>query len=51
MEGGQVLVPHGSGLTVAEQVLLGQKVVVVCWEYVTISSNIYRSKLKYLAFL
>ncbi|KAM7247706.1 hypothetical protein CapIbe_001659 [Capra ibex] len=35
----------------AEQVLLGQKVVVVCCEGISISGNFYRNKLNYPAFL
>uniref|UniRef100_A0A2K6UWG1 Large ribosomal subunit protein uL13 n=1 Tax=Saimiri boliviensis boliviensis TaxID=39432 RepID=A0A2K6UWG1_SAIBB len=54
----QVLVLDGRGhllgclaAIVAKQVLLGQKVVVVCCEGINISGNFYRNKLKYLAFL
>lgn len=56
-EGQQVLLLHGQGhlldyleATVAEQVLLGQKGVVVCYEGINISGNFYRNKLKYVAF-
>uniref|UniRef100_A0A8C9URL4 60S ribosomal protein L13a n=1 Tax=Spermophilus dauricus TaxID=99837 RepID=A0A8C9URL4_SPEDA len=55
---GQVLVLDGRGhllgrlaATVAKQVLLGRKVVVVRCEGINISGNFYRNKLKYLAFL
>ncbi|CAJ0583451.1 unnamed protein product, partial [Mesorhabditis spiculigera] len=37
--------------TVAKQLLLGQKVVIVRSEAITISGNFHRSKLKYLSFL
>uniref|UniRef100_A0A8C5Y611 Large ribosomal subunit protein uL13 n=1 Tax=Microcebus murinus TaxID=30608 RepID=A0A8C5Y611_MICMU len=42
---GQVLVLDA---IMAKQVLLGQKVVVVCCEGISISGNFYRNKLKYL---
>ncbi|XP_036703000.1 60S ribosomal protein L13a-like [Balaenoptera musculus] len=58
MAEGQVLLLDGRGhllgrlaTIVAEQVLLGQKVVVVRWEGINISGNFYRKKWKYLAFL
>uniref|UniRef100_A0A2K6PGM9 60S ribosomal protein L13a n=1 Tax=Rhinopithecus roxellana TaxID=61622 RepID=A0A2K6PGM9_RHIRO len=54
----QVLVLNGRGhllgplaAIVAKQVLLVQKVVVLCCEGINISGNFYRNKLKYLAFL
>uniref|UniRef100_A0A914E2B5 Large ribosomal subunit protein uL13 n=1 Tax=Acrobeloides nanus TaxID=290746 RepID=A0A914E2B5_9BILA len=37
--------------TIAKQLLLGQKIVVVRCEAINISGNFHRSKLKYLAFL
>lgn len=37
--------------TLAKQLLLGQKIVVVRCESINISGNFHRSKLKYLAFL
>lgn len=57
-EGQQVLLLHGQGhlldyleAMVAEQVLLGQKGVVVCYEGINTSGNFYRNKRKYLVFL
>ncbi|XP_033032685.1 60S ribosomal protein L13a-like [Trachypithecus francoisi] len=54
----QVLVLNGRGhllgplaAIAAKQVLLVQKVVVLCCEGINISGNFYRNKLKYLAFL
>ncbi|KAL1787814.1 60S ribosomal protein L13a [Sigmodon hispidus] len=58
MAEGQVLVLDDRGhflgplaASVAKQVLLGQKVVIVHCEGINISGNFYRTKLKYLAFL
>ena len=54
---GQVLVLDSQGYllgspdtTVAKQVLLGRKAVVVCCGGISISGNCHRNKLKYLAF-
>ena len=50
--GARWLIPFPGHLaaTMAKQVLLDQKVVVMCSEGINISGNFYRNKLKYLAY-